>query len=78
MRWHIPVIQPAFRGQGDEVGFLVTRINDERGSGQRGLSQELLKENRNFVPETVPDAVFFYLHKYERSFDIAERNCEMV
>ena len=29
------------------------------GKWQRGLSQELLKENRNFVPETVPDAVFF-------------------
>ncbi len=28
MRWHIPVIQPS--GQGDEVGFLVTRINDEQ------------------------------------------------
>ena len=46
-------------GQGDEVGFLVTRINDEREVAE-GLSQELLKENRNFVPETVPDAVFLF------------------
>lgn len=48
----------------------------QRGLSQE-LSQELLKENRNFVPETVPDAVFLLSRKLRKSAKIVYNRLEI-